>query len=311
MLLGNGTSEQPIQTITVGERVATDGGVANSPTGTAAADPNATAVHRKKWREITIIAAGASNTSDWQITVLEPESWIKSHDLADGNAVAVDDFVDLAEMGAPTNLVGTVESITRCPKIQSGPGRVVLATVSHLNDFVFHLTLTNSDGDSSTIGVTGYHKIYTEDRGWVDADDLYNGELVRGAHGDLTVTGLSTDPGMYRVYNLDVEDDHVYYVSDLDALVHNFCGEMQEHHIEPAYLKDGVRSGPTIKLPTDVHKLVHEILDSRLAQALAGAPTSRFVGATEWTLYFSENQLARQTALRIAAQTLYDVLHLT
>jgi hypothetical protein len=86
---------------------------------------------------------------------------------------------------------------------------VVLATVSHLNDFVFHLTMTDSQGDSTTIGVTGYHKIYTEDQGWVEADDLYDGELVRSDNGDVTVTGLSSDPGTYRVYNLDVEDDHV------------------------------------------------------------------------------------------------------
>jgi hypothetical protein len=46
-----------INNIQVGRRVATDGGVANSADGeTAAQDPDATTVHPKTWRELTVIA---------------------------------------------------------------------------------------------------------------------------------------------------------------------------------------------------------------------------------------------------------------
>jgi hypothetical protein len=75
------------------------------------------------------------------------------------------------------------------------------------------------------IGVTAYHLIYTIDRGWVEASQLRMGEVVEGADGNLSVTGLVQDPGVFQVYNMDVEADHVYYVGELPALVHNVCGE--------------------------------------------------------------------------------------
>jgi hypothetical protein len=65
--------------------------------------------------------------------------------------------------------------------------------------------------------------MYTEDRGWMSAADLYVGERIRGDHGDLTVTNLIRDPGVHRVYNIDVEADHVYYVGELAALSHNIA----------------------------------------------------------------------------------------
>ena len=234
VLLGDGTTEVPIQNITVGQRVATDGGVANSSDGQVAADPDSTAVDPSTWRLITI------TYEDWQIQALEPESWIAAHHLTTGGNVELGDVVDLQEMGINDDYVGTVVSIGACPPIQGGPGRVVLATVSHLNDVVMNLTLTDSAGDSATIGVTEYHTVYTEDRGWVEVEDLKEGELVRGDHGDLTVTGLSGDPGTYRVYNLDVEDDHVYYVSDLDALVHNTYPEgfIVDNNLSPTVAQD-------------------------------------------------------------------------
>lgn len=121
----------------------------------------------------------------------------------------------------PEGLTGKVESISACPPIETGSGRVVLTTVSHLNDFVFTLTLSDSQGNSDNLGVTGYHKFYTEDRGWVSASELTQGEVVRTAYGDATVTGLVRNPGTFTVYNMTVEADHVYYVGDLTALVHN------------------------------------------------------------------------------------------
>ncbi len=209
----------------MGQRVATDGGVANSADGkTAAQDPDATAVHPKTWRELTVVAG------DWEVQVLEPLKWIRSHHVKDGSEVALADFVDLAEMGAPAGLEGTVESITACPTIADGPGRVVLATVSHLNNDVYDLTLTDASGITDNLGVTGYHRFYDEAKGWTDVQDLYVGEILRGDHGDVTVTTLTREPGIDRVYNMTVEGDHVYYVGDLSALVHNACsstsGEM-------------------------------------------------------------------------------------
>jgi hypothetical protein len=221
VLLGDGTTEEQIQDIQVGQRVATDGGVANSADGhTATSDPNATEVDPATWRLVTITAANG----DWQVQTLVPLSWIEAHHLDQGSQLDLSEVVDLAEMGVPDGLVGTVVSVAACPTIAAGDGRVVTTTVSHSNDDVYQLTLQNDSGRTDTMGVTAYHRVYTEDRGWVDASDLALGELVRGDHGDVTVTGLVRDPGSFTVYNITVEGDHVYYVGDLTALVHNDCG---------------------------------------------------------------------------------------
>jgi Pretoxin HINT domain len=87
----------------------------------------------------------------------------------------------------------------------------VLTTVSHLNSFVYDLTLNDDQGDADTLGVTGYHRFYTEDRGWVVVSELNLGEVIRSAHGDVVVTRVERTLGVDRVYNLTVEADHVYY----------------------------------------------------------------------------------------------------
>jgi hypothetical protein len=52
---------------------------------------------------------------------------------------------------------------------------------------------------------------------------MHSGEIIRGNNGELTVVGLTRAQGIDRVYNMTVEADHVYYVGDLPALVHNNC----------------------------------------------------------------------------------------
>jgi hypothetical protein len=155
------------------------------------------------------------------VQTLVPLSWLEQHHATVGGDIYLSNVVDLAEMGVPEGLIGTIVSIGDCPAIESGPGRVVLTTVSHSNDFVYTLTLTDPDGQADVLGITGWHKVYSEDRGWVSAKDLVEGEVVRTADGYAVVTGLVRDPGTFRVYNMTVESDHVYYVGDLTALVHN------------------------------------------------------------------------------------------
>lgn len=222
VLLGDGQTEEAIEQIHVGQRVATDGGVANGADGkTKADDPNATEVDPKTWRLVNLEIDAL--TEDGRIDVMEvqelmPLTTLLAEHAAPGMHIPVPlDLGDINEVGQGA----IVESIDPCPQIESGPGRVVLTTITHLNDYGFHLTLADATGNTETLGITGFHKMYTEDRAWTSAADLQIGELVRGDHGDLRVVGLTRDPGVHRVYNLTVEADHVYYVGDLAALSHN------------------------------------------------------------------------------------------
>ena len=241
--------EKPIEQVNVGQRVATDGGVANSPDGkTQATDPNATEVDPKTWRlvNLEVDARTADGGIDvMQVRELMPLATLQAEHAKAGAHIPVPlDLGDINEAGEGA----IVESIEPCPAIESGPGRVVLSTITHLNDFGFHLTLANATGQTETLGTTGFHKLYTEDRAWTSAAELRLGEHIRGGHGDLMVVSLASDPGVHRVYNLTVEADHVYYVGDLTALSHNVrdCDDLpstgepnSSAAKEPSYNSDG------------------------------------------------------------------------
>ena len=125
-------------------------------------------------------------------------------------------------MGLPRDLRATVIAIERCPEINDGAGRVVLTTINHLNRFVFELTIKDGTGHSETVRTTGFHKFYSDSRNdWISAAELRKGEQLRGVNGALTVAGLASLPGVHRVYNMTVEDEHVYRVGRLGTLVHN------------------------------------------------------------------------------------------
>jgi hypothetical protein len=158
----------------------------------------------------------------WEVQTLQPADWLAMHQADAGGWIDLSAVLDLAEMGAPQGLRGRIVSVGPTPQIEDGPGRVVLTTVNHLSSFIFQLTLSAGDGGFDTLGVTGWHKFFSERRGWVSACDLELGETLRGHDGrQVTVVGLTRDSQVERVYNMTVEADHVYYVGDFSTLAHN------------------------------------------------------------------------------------------
>ncbi len=73
------------------------------------------------------------------------------------------------------------------------------------------------------IGVTGNHPIWSEDRhDYVAAMDLRVGERLTNFSGDTVwVQQKLPRPGPTPVYNLEVQDEHVYYVGANGVLAHN------------------------------------------------------------------------------------------
>ncbi|MDR2439866.1 MAG: HINT domain-containing protein, partial [Planctomycetaceae bacterium] len=114
-------------------------------------------------------------------------------------------------------------AIERCPEIRAGPGRVVLTTVNHLSRGVCDLTYKNSTGQNETIRPTSSHRFYSLDRkDWIHIGDANSGEKLQGFNNDI-ITVISCQPldKTKRVYNMTVEDDHVYHVGKLNLLAHN------------------------------------------------------------------------------------------
>jgi hypothetical protein len=130
-------------------------------------------------------------------------------------------FLTLHELEA----VGPAEivEIVPCPELEPGEGRLVTGTFSHQSREVFEITV---DGLTEPIGCTGVHPFLSEDRHeFIPARELRLGETLRTESGTLRqITRITPRRGPpVPVFNLEVDAEHVYYVSVDGVLVHNAC----------------------------------------------------------------------------------------
>jgi len=166
------------------------------------------------WRRLKLIHIKPDGNR-LDIELLRPREWIETSRAEPGSLI---DF-HLPELG----IHGTAEitSIGPCPVIRPGPGHVVTGTFAHepSSDLInVHLA-----GDSTPIGCTPNHPFWSEDRqDFVQAGNLQRGEHVRTAtSGVVAVTSVTPRPQHDRVYNLEVQGEHVYQVGGSGVLVHN------------------------------------------------------------------------------------------
>lgn len=232
--------QRAIDHIRVGQRVLTAApeGIsleADPQNATVAAEPEetrelrigkhfgATAVDPATWRLVRMRADQTwddGTIDDINVETLQPLSWLKEFGIQPGRQAPIP--LDLVEMGMEEDLTATVLEILPCPEIESGPGKVVLTTVDHLNRDVLELKVRKHDGCVDTVRTTGGHKFYSQTyEAWVSASELVSGELLHGMHGSITVVSSQRVSGTHRVYNMTVEDEHVYRVAGHGILVHN------------------------------------------------------------------------------------------
>jgi hypothetical protein len=112
-----------------------------------------------------------------------------------------------------------VVAIESCPAIQSGPGRVVLATVTHFNSFVMEVRLA---GVAEVLQPTDRHRLFSVTRNdWVPAAQLTVGEELATKTGIVRVEAITAKTGTHRVYNIEVETEHCFYAGAALVLSHN------------------------------------------------------------------------------------------
>lgn len=223
--------QQAIETIRVGQRVLTA-----APEGisldvhnhddvyhSTAPQDGKTAVDPATWRLIRMRAEQKWNdgtVDDINIETLQPLTWLKRFQIVKGGRAPIP--LDLVEMGIDESLSATVLDILPCPEIEKGPGRVVLTTVDHLNHDVLELTVRHANGETDSIRTTGAHKFYDLTSGkWASASELTSGHHLHGMTGPIEVLASHAERGTHRVYNMTVEEEHVYRVADSGVLVHN------------------------------------------------------------------------------------------
>lgn len=220
------TAVQPaswnIEDIRVGQRViARDAGTADAyRTARTNVDP-------ATWRFLRLRAEDrwSDGTLDTiEVETLQPPEWVDQFGARPGATVPLP--LALVETGLPEGLKARVVANESCPAIPSGAGCVVLTTVNHLNPAVYELTLSDPQGRQERVRSTGFHKFYSDTRQeWVSAKGLRQDEQLRGLTRLVSVLQIESVPGVHRVYNFTVEDEHCYRVSTFGALVHNNgCG---------------------------------------------------------------------------------------
>ena len=195
-----------IRDIRIGERV-------------LAHNPEVTDLERRQaiepdssWRHLQLEMKKADD-SVLKIELLRPRDWVISHNAYAGTTI----HLDLEEMGAsgPARVV----NIGRAPPIAKGSGEVVTGTFSHAAGNVINLYV---DGLEKPIGTTDNHPFWSEDRqAFIPAGELQTGERLRTEDGNLLAVSSSSPRVADAVFNLEVNAEHVYYVTNRALLVHN------------------------------------------------------------------------------------------
>jgi hypothetical protein len=148
------------------------------------------------------------------ITLARPTAWIERHAASPGNVI----YLDLPEVGAQGE--ARVTDLTVCPALPPGSGRLVTGKFVHESAEVLDLSV---DGLPDPIGTTANHPFWSEDRHeFVAAGDLRTGEALRCADGTRTrVTHIAPRDGPQTVYNLEIDGEHAYCVTDRAIICHN------------------------------------------------------------------------------------------
>ena len=93
----------------------------------------------------------------------------------------------------------------------------VTAVLVHEDEVLTELVI-----DGEWIETTPEHPFYSEEEGWVSADELKTGMHVRQADGDYELVWLKWNiHKIQEMYNLTVDTAHTFFVGDGQWLVHN------------------------------------------------------------------------------------------
>jgi hypothetical protein len=128
--------------------------------------------------------------------------------------------IDIPEIG-----ISGSAKLTHIQAIKENPGNgcLVLMTMQHVASRILKLRF-----DTGTeLEVTPYHRFYVEndvgEAGWVEAESLKPGQLLRSDVGPVRLKAVASAQPNRRVFNLEVSQEHTYRVSKDRLWAHNTC----------------------------------------------------------------------------------------
>lgn len=170
-------------------------------------------VEPKQWRLVTL-EMKKPDGSLLSIQLLRDVEWLEQTKAGVGASVEL----NLVELGAAGP--ATVLAIAPCPPIEPGNGRIVTGSFRHTAGNVIDLRVSGLD---EPIGTTDNHPFWSEDRqAFVPAGELRISEKLRSLSGETTFVLAKSPRGPPEdVFNIEVEGEHVYYITGAGVLVHN------------------------------------------------------------------------------------------
>ncbi|TCO84722.1 intein/RHS repeat-associated protein [Chthoniobacter flavus] len=176
---------------------------------------SSTEVDPATWKRVRMHMRNPYGGDRMDIVFLRPDAWLIERNCVPGNGV----WLTLQEISVDG--WATVDAVEACPPVASGPGRVVTGTITHLNSYVMRLELESGE----VLNPTNTHRLFSATRqDWVPARALVPGEVLQTEHGVAKVASIEQLSGTQRVYNLEVETDHRYFVGNAEVLSHNASG---------------------------------------------------------------------------------------
>ncbi|MEZ6094049.1 MAG: polymorphic toxin-type HINT domain-containing protein [Pirellulaceae bacterium] len=197
-----------------------------------------------------------------EIEMIRPEAWITSEQVEVGGTL----HLDMPELGAVGE--ARVLSLGPCPAIEAGEGEVVISTFAHpASHQILDVTFGEETGPSAPtseslragssnvqssasslqpIGVTETHPFWSvRDQAFVPIGKLSVGDEVITLYGESKrITSILPRPGpAERVYNLEVNGEHTYFVGTQQLLVHNNGCEKFVRYMTQAEMDDFLANG--------------------------------------------------------------------
>lgn len=158
---------------------------------------SATTVDSATWKSVSVQLCKRSGEDLVTVEMLRSDKWINQTDAKVGGQVNL----DLEEMGVSG--WATITDIQPCPKLEDGPGRVVLATIASTATNVIELVLTGHGVRGPPLRPTATHPIFSETaQKWVRAGELNVGDRVRTDGGAAEIAEIRRFSGAHRVFNL-------------------------------------------------------------------------------------------------------------
>jgi hypothetical protein len=157
---------------------------------------------------------GDDSEEPLRLEMVRSRHWLAESGLLEGDA-----YIELEAMGIEGH--ARLVHVGEPPVEQAGAGCLVTSTMTRIAPVVVALRFE----DGTELEATPTHPLFVEGVGWRRVDELVPGDSLRTDAGALLLASSQPSPGPRRVYNMEVDVEHTYRVTERRIHAHNDCSE--------------------------------------------------------------------------------------